>query len=69
MKNEHDMILNGILEFDKPFNLADLYYKFSKISTINRIKIRNILDDLCDSGRVEYSEIDSDIWGFEVVML
>lgn len=67
MQSEYDIILNGILEFNRPFNLSDLYYKFSKMGIVNRIKIRDILDDLCDSGHIEYSEIDNDIWVFEVV--
>ena len=67
--NENAIILAGIIQMQGYFNLIDLYIKFEKMGIKNRVMIKKILDELCESGHIEYSEIENDVWAFEVVDL
>lgn len=59
-----------ILKMKQPFNTSDLYYKLKvDHGILNRILINEVLDELCDSGAVDYSEIGNDVWAFSVVMM
>lgn len=56
-----------ILNMERPFNVSDLFYKLEKVYQIrNRALILEVLDELCDSGQLLYSEINDDCWAFRV---
>lgn len=62
------IIRETILEMERPFNISDLFYKLDSVNNIkNRALIMEVLDELCDSGAIDYSEINDDCWAFNVV--
>lgn len=62
------IIREVILGMERPFNVSDLFYRLDKNYGIrNRPLIREVLDELCDSGAVEYYEASDNIWVFDVV--
>lgn len=66
---QRTIIREVILGMERPFNVSDLFYRLDKNHGIrNRPLIREVLDELCDSGKIDYSEINDDCWAFEVVM-
>ncbi len=67
MVNENAIILAGIIQMQGYFNLTDLYIKFEKMGIKNRVMIQKILDELCESEYITYSEIENDVWAFKVV--
>lgn len=63
-------IRETILEMERPFNVSDLFYKLDNTHGIrNRTLILDVLDELCDSGAIDYSEINDDCWAFNVVRI
>lgn len=61
-------IRETILEMERPFNVSDLFYKLDTAHGIrNRTLILEVLDELCESGAIDYSEINDDCWAFNVV--
>lgn len=62
------IIRETILQMERPFNVSDLFYKLhSEYNIQNRVLILEVLDELCDSGVIDYSEINDDCWAFNVV--
>lgn len=62
------IIRQTILTMDRPFNMSDLFYLLeTKYNIKNRQLILNIVEELCESGVIKYSEVIDDCWGFEVV--
>lgn len=54
-----------ILKMDKPFNLSDLFILCEKQFNVSSRKfILDILEELCDCGAVNYSEISDDCWAY-----
>ena len=54
-----------ILEMEKPFRLSDLFTRCEQnLNVHNRELILDVLDELCDCGAIEYSEINDDCWAF-----
>lgn len=63
------IVRETILKIGQPFNTSDLYYRMRKdYGILNRILINEVLDELCESGAVDYSEIDDGVWAFNVIM-
>lgn len=73
MKNTNGLtqraiIRQTILTMDRPFNMSDLFYLLeTKYEINNRQLILNIVEELCESGVIKYSEVIDDCWGFEVI--
>lgn len=62
------IIRETILRMERPFNVSDLFYRLDSENMIqNRALILEVLDELCDSGVIDYSEINDDCWAFNVV--
>ena len=58
-------VANLILKMDKPFNLSDLFILCEKqLNLKNRKFILDTLEELCDCGAVNYSEISDDCWAY-----
>lgn len=65
---QRTIIREVILGMERPFNVSDLFYKLDANHGIrNRPLILEVLDELCDSGIIDYSEVNDDCWAFEVV--
>lgn len=62
-------IRETILQMERPFNVSDLFYKLDSIGIQNRALILEVLDELCDSGAIDYSEINDDCWAFNVIRI
>lgn len=61
------IIRQTILSMERPFNVSDLFYLLKKKYDItNRQLILNILEELCESGVIKYSEVFDDCWAFAV---
>lgn len=62
------IVRRTILQMERPFNVADLFYKLKKNYGIgDRALILEVLDELCENGIIDYSEVKHDCWAFEVV--
>lgn len=62
------IIRQTILTMDRPFYVSDLFYLLETEHGIkNRQLILNIVEELCESGVIKYSEVIDDCWKFEVV--
>lgn len=62
------IIRQTILTMDRPFYMSDLFYLLETGYGIkNRQLILNIVEELCESGVIKYSEVIDDCWKFEVV--
>lgn len=62
------IIRQVILSMDMPFNVADLFYLMeTRYRITNRQLILNIVEELCESGVIKYSEISDNCFAFEVV--
>lgn len=61
------IIRKTILGMDRPFNVSDLFYKLETEHGIeNRSLILEVLDELCDSGAINYLEVQDDCWAFSL---
>lgn len=61
------IIRKTILSFTSPFNTTDLYHRLeTRFRIVNRPLINEVLDELCNSDAVEYSEIENDVWAYTV---
>lgn len=65
--NDFKIIKDTILHMEKPFNVSDLLYTLESQGIKNRALILAILDELCDSGFLDYSEVNDDCWAFNVI--
>lgn len=61
------IIKETILEMERPFNVSDLLYRLALKKVTNRTLILEVLDELCDNGLIDYSEINDDCWAFSVI--
>ena len=62
------IIRQTILSMERPFNVSNLFYLLeTKCHITNRQLILNVLEELCESGVIKYSEIIDDRWAFAVV--
>lgn len=65
--SDYGMIIKEtILDMKRPFNVSDLFYRLQARGITNRTLILEVLDELCDSGLINYSEINDDCWAFSV---
>lgn len=62
------IIRQTILAMDRPFNLSDLFCLLeTEYGIDNRQLILNIVEELCESGVIKYSEVIDDCWQYEVI--
>lgn len=61
------IIKETILDMERPFNVSDLLYRLALKGVTNRTLILEVLDELCDNGLIDYSEINDDCWAFSVI--
>lgn len=62
------IIRQSILTMERPFYLSDLFRLLeTKYGITNRQLILKILEELCESGTIKYSEVVDDDWAYVVV--
>ena len=59
-----EKIANIIIEIEKPFSLLGLIHVCAQKGINDVDLILEVLDDLCESGIVNYSEIKDDCWAY-----
>lgn len=69
LNESRKVIKKTILEMERPFNVSDLFYRLDALGVKNRSLILEVLDELCDSGIIDYSEINDDCWAFSVIKI
>lgn len=57
-------ICDMILGMDRPFKISQLLYEAEKRGLTNKDLVLGILDQLCESGLVKYSEVEDDVWAY-----
>ena len=62
------IIRQSVLTMEQPFYLSELFKLLEvKYGITNRTLILKILEELCESGAVKYSEVSEDDWAYVVV--
>ena len=60
-----EIIIEAIIEMDKPFRITDLYIKLKQEHNIDdRKMILEVLQDLLNNGVVNYLEISDNVWAY-----
>ncbi len=60
-------IATTILNMERPFSISDLFnYCRENLSIYNEELILDVLEELCDIGAVDYSEIYDDCWAYKL---
>lgn len=73
MKNRNGLttrtiIRQSILIMERPFYPSDLFKLLeAEYDITNRQLILNILEELCESGTVKYSEVANNDWAYVVI--
>lgn len=63
MRNE---IRNVILNLEKPFSIYFLFQCLESKGITDRTLILEVLDYMCETGWIKYSEIIEDYWGYQI---
>ena len=66
-RRERQLILETVMELERPFSLSFLFLCLKKKGVVNRTFVLEVLDYLCETGWVRYSEIIDDCWAYEFV--
>lgn len=62
------IIRQTILGMERPFCLSELFEKLDNdYQIVERQLILNILEEMCESGAIKYSEVVDDSWRYSVV--
>lgn len=62
-----EIVTKIILNMDKPFRISELFKQLEQVNIIDKSFVLGLLDELCDSGLVNYSEIIDDGWYYDSV--
>lgn len=57
-------IADIIIKMDRPFSLSGLFYTCNTFGISDKDLILKVLEDLCDIGIINYTEIDNDCWAY-----
>lgn len=58
-------ICNVILSLERPFKISQLLEVMQEHDITDKDKILEVLDQLCDSGVIKYSEVEDDQWAYK----
>lgn len=62
---EEKKICEIILRMEKPFRVSQLLEETEKEGLLDNELVLEVLGELCELGKVKYSEIDYDIWAYK----
>ena len=60
-------ICSIILGMEKPFKISQLLCEAHRYGIENDDLVLDILDQLCESGIIKYSEIENDVWAYKKI--
>ena len=63
-KDLKNKIATIIIEMERPFSLSGLFWVCKNYGISDKELILEVLEDLCDTGIVSYTEIDNDCWAY-----
>lgn len=63
-KEIRDQIAELIIEIEKPFSLEGLFFACKRRGISDQELILEVLEDLCDSGIIGYSEVQDQCWAY-----
>ena len=66
--NNELRICDIILSMERPFKISQLLQEMNRNGIYNEILVLEILDQLCDSGIIKYSEIEDDVWAYKKML-
>lgn len=61
-------ICNVILSMERPFRVSQLFDKIEEYGITKKDLVLDILDQLCESGIIKYSEIENDEWAYSKLL-
>lgn len=50
---------------DRPFKISQLLEKMESKGVFDKDKVLQVLDELCDSGIIKYSEVEDKQWAYK----
>ena len=53
-----------ILGMDRPFRVSQLLNEACRRGISNKDIVLDVLDQLCESGIIRYSEVENDVWAY-----
>lgn len=62
--NKEMSVCNIILSLERPFKISQLLEETQREGILDSNFVLEILDQLCDSGIIKYSEIEDDVWAY-----
>lgn len=65
--NTEMLICDIILGMERPFKISELLKKTDEQGIKNRDFVLDVLNQLCESGVIKYSEIQDDVWAYKKV--
>lgn len=63
-KNPETIICDIILSMERPFKVSQLLQRMEENGINDKDMVLEVLDQLCDSGLIKYSEVDNDEWAY-----
>ena len=60
-------ICSIILSMERPFKISQLFSKTDEYNITNKDLVLEILGQLCESGKIKYSEIEDDVWAYKKI--
>lgn len=63
-REKKDRIAELIIEIEKPFSLAGLFFVCHKKGITDKDLVLEVLEELCDLGIINYSEIQDECWAY-----
>ena len=58
-------VCDVILSMDRPFKISQLFEEMNEHQITDKDFVLEILDQLCESGIIKYSEIEDDVWAYK----
>lgn len=53
-----------ILGMDRPFRVSQLLNEAERRGISDKDLVLDVLDQLCESGIIKYSEVENDVWAY-----
>lgn len=66
-RKQKKIILETIMELERPFSISFLFLRLEEKGVKNKTFVLEILDYLCETGWVRYSEVIDDCWAYQFV--
>lgn len=65
--NEELRVCDIILSMEIPFKISQLFEKAESQGVYDKMLILEVLNQLCDSGVIKYSEVGDDVWAYKKI--